>query len=109
MLEYNDEEYSCVAAQVKNERIYCHCVFEFKNELKKLGFKWDPINKLWYIEKNKFTEDVFNRSMKVRFANRTTIGLLKYYYVFYKRLDELADLKENVAEKIQKKPVKRLF
>jgi very-short-patch-repair endonuclease len=31
------------------KRIYLHCPFSQKDECKKLGGRWDPIRKLWYV------------------------------------------------------------
>ena len=103
------ENYDEILANEANGKIYCGCVFEFKDELKKLGFKWDSINKLWWIEKDKFTKDIFNKSMKVRFLNKTTIGDIKYYFTFYKTKNELKDLKENDLHKIKQITSKKLF
>ena len=58
------------------------------SHLKVLGFKWDPIIKSWYIDKNKFTKDIYEKSKKVRYANNTSIGTVYYYYVYYKIYNE---------------------
>ena len=34
----------------------------FYKNIKELGFKWDHENKLWYISKYVFTEQIFNES-----------------------------------------------
>ena len=46
----------------KDGRIYLNVPFEEKEEAKKLGAKWDPGRKLWYIPKDM----VFERSIDVR-------------------------------------------
>ena len=46
----------------KDGRIYLNVPFEEKEEAKKLGAKWDPSRKLWYIPKDM----VFERSIDVR-------------------------------------------
>lgn len=63
--------------------IYVSCVFGFKDELKKEGFKWDNDRKLWYISSNKLTKEIYDKTRKVRFANNTSIGVIKYYFVNY--------------------------
>lgn len=88
--------------QIKNEEIdgniYCYCLYEFKDELKKLGFKWDPYYRLWCIPKKSLTDEKFKKSKKVKYANRTTIGILNYYYVYYKYAHEVIDnsLNDNI-------------
>jgi hypothetical protein len=66
-----------------DDKIYCHCVFEFKDDLKKLGFVWVPALKKWMISKNKFNEDIYNKSQKVRYSKQTSIGIHNYFYVHY--------------------------
>jgi hypothetical protein len=58
-------------------------VYEFKDNIKKLGFKWQPKLKLWYITLNKFTYEVYTETMKPRFINNTSSGTKYYYYVYY--------------------------
>ena len=63
--------------------IYCHCVYSWKDNLKKLGFKWSPKYKLWYIPVSNFTNDIYEQTQVIRFTNQTSIGPLHYYYVYY--------------------------
>jgi hypothetical protein len=66
-----------------DNKIYCHCVFEFKDEIKKLGFRWVPDVKKWMIPIDKFNEDIYIKSQKVRYTNNTSAGLCEYFYVYY--------------------------
>jgi len=66
-----------------DNKIYCHCVFDFKDEIKKLGFRWVPEVKKWMIPVDKFNEDIYNNSQKVRYTNYTTAGPCEYYFVYY--------------------------
>ena len=37
---------------IYNDKIYCECRFEFKDKLKQLGFRWEPLIKKWYLPIN---------------------------------------------------------
>ena len=74
-------QYRSIQKNNINDKIYCHCTFDFKDEVKKLGFKWDKNMKLWYITKNDLTYEKYIRTQKIRYTNFTTIGALNYYYV----------------------------
>lgn len=55
--------------QHKNvSKIYCNCPFKNKDDIKKLGFKWDADNKKWYIVNSDLTSEVlFEASKFVKF------------------------------------------
>jgi hypothetical protein len=88
-----------------NNKLYCHCVFEFKDKLKNLGFKWDNVVKKWYIEKNKFTLDIYEKSSEIRFTTYTTIGPCHYYYVFYQEKNKIQEIYDE--QKKDFKPIKK--
>ena len=94
----NMEKYEDVKTQSIDNKIFCYCTYEFKDTIKRLGFRWDNNLKLWYIPKKKFTKDVFRKSRKVRFRNFTTVGTLDYFYVYYKSKDEINDMKDESDE-----------
>lgn len=87
----NEYEQICKSIPERIQSIRCQCIFEFKDKLKELGFKWDPETKLWYINKDKFTFEIFKETKKVRFSNNTSAGILNYYYVHYKTQKEVSD------------------
>jgi hypothetical protein len=43
-------------------KIYCHCIYEYKDSIKQLGFKWNAYLKLWYIPAIKFTQDLYDKA-----------------------------------------------
>jgi hypothetical protein len=61
-----------------NDKIYCNCDFVWKDNLKKLGFSWQPAIKKWCIPENKFTENVFRESQKQK--------CIDTYFVYYQPL-----------------------
>ena len=75
--------YEGIKEQAVEGLIYCHCVYSWKDNLKKLGFKWSPKYKLWYIPVSNFTNDIYEQTQVIRFTNHTSIGPLHYYYVYY--------------------------
>ena len=101
--------YENVMNQSYNNRIYCSCVFEFKDEIKKLGFKWDPNKKLWWIEAEKLSPDILNKTLKVRFSNSTSIGILKYYFVNYQFKCDVQKLENDNKKSLNNKSTKSLF
>lgn len=93
-----------------DKKIYCHCVFKFKDTLKTLGFTYDGKYKAWYIKANEFNKDIFSKTQELRYMNNTTTGPVYYYYVYYKKKDELINHIEK-KDKIQdeKKEINYLF
>ena len=91
------ETYESIKQQAFFGNIYCNCVFKWKNNIKKLGFKWDPKVKHWFIPEKRFTQAIHDATKEIRFVNDTTAGQSKYYYVNYLRKkdieEEFADLK----------------
>ncbi len=76
------------------DRIYCHCVYEWKDNLKELGFKWDPDYKLWYISKDVCTDEIYQKTKTPRFVGKVK----NYFYVHYYTKDMLVDRKKRVNE-----------
>lgn len=95
--------FELIQQQELNGKIYCHCVYEYKDKLKNLGFKFDPQFKKWWIQKEKFTEDIFNRSQTIRFYRKASGGThLRYYYVYYIEKKELIkNLEDNEGDFIE--------
>ena len=93
--------YEYFKSEAHENKVYCYCVFQFNDTLKKLGFKFDGKYKLWYIPVEKFTFEVFEASLEVRFANRVSGGeTLLYYYVYYRTKQEVTeDYKEFMEKK----------
>lgn len=85
------ENYEDVKTQAHNGNIFCFCQYERKDIVKNLGFKFDGNLKLWYLPVDKFTEDIFKASQIIRFINNTTVGQLKYYYVYYKSINDIKE------------------
>jgi hypothetical protein len=56
-------------------KIYCHSVYQFTDELIKLGFYYFPQIKKWGISTKKFNEYIYNKSR--------ILGLNNYSYFFY--------------------------
>lgn len=75
--------------------IYCHCVFEWKDNLKQLGFKWDPDLKLWRIAKHLFTQDIYNKSRAIRFEKPEK----KYYFVHYYSVSGIKKKQKEILER----------
>ena len=75
--------YETIKADAFAGVIYCHCLFSWKDNLKRLGFKWLPKLKLWYINEEMFTYEIYQETMKPRFTNNTSTGVQHYYYVHY--------------------------
>ena len=78
------------------DKIFCHCVYEFNDKLKKIGFKWDASFKLWHINYDRLTYDSYIKTRVIRFTNYTTIGILNYFYVYYKSKDVMNNLIEEM-------------
>ncbi len=76
-------DYETIKADAFNGVVYCHCLYLWKDNLKKLGFKWQPKLKLWYIKAENFSFEMYKETMTPRFVNHTTSGTMYYYYVFY--------------------------
>ena len=78
-------EYDAIRIDASNLNgiIYCHCLFEWKDNIKKLGFRWFDKLKLWYIQAEKFTNEIYQETKTPRFSNNTSSGVLHYYYVHY--------------------------
>ena len=87
--------YQDVVKAAIDGRIYCYCVYAWKDNLKKLGFRWSPGLKLWYIHIYDFTEDIYNKTQEIRFTNNTTIGNLDYYYVYYMSKTDIEERAKN--------------
>ena len=66
-----------------NGGYYCYCVYEWKDNLKKLGFKWDPPVRRWYIPKQKFHKELYYATQEIRYVSHTTGGTMYYYFVYY--------------------------
>ena len=52
-----------------NDNIYCRCKYEWKDNLKKLGFKWKAEIKKWYIPIDKFTKELYEKTQVTKFIN----------------------------------------
>ena len=101
--KYEDVLKHCVIG----DNIYCYCVYEWKEKIKALGFKWNNEAKLWYVPKDKFTKEIFEKTQVVRFSNSTSVGTFKYYYVNYALYDEnKEELKKSIKSKNK---FKRMF
>ena len=83
------EDYENVKKQVFNGNIYCFCRYERKDIVKNLGFKFDGDLKLWYLPEKNFSKQIFEASRIIRFENNTTVGVLKYFHVYYKTINEI--------------------
>ena len=84
-----EAKYNFYKSQEVDGKVYCHCVYEYKDKLKQLGFRWEQEVKLWYILEKKFTYDIFKQSQEIRYSNETTTGKIDYYYVYYKTKDDV--------------------
>ncbi len=84
MTEEN-ETFKSVKESAVHGNIYCHCLFEWKTNLLKLGFLWNNKLKLWFIPVKEFTKQIYAKTKQVRFCNHTTVGPLYYYYVHYEK------------------------
>ena len=51
-----------------SKRFTHSCPFEEKNEAKRLGAKWDPSGKVWYVTDNMKPEPFKSSNLKVWFA-----------------------------------------
>ena len=92
--------------------IYCNCVYDWKENIKKLGFKWNPKYKKWYIPIGELTPEVYGRTLKFRFCNYTTAGPLYYFYVNYESTENMKTYVKETIEKaketeINEKPIKQ--
>jgi hypothetical protein len=74
------------------DRVYCHCVYEWKDDLKALGFLWDPLYKLWYIQKSTFTDAIYRKTKTPRYVGKTK----NYFYVHYYGKEMLEERKTQV-------------
>ena len=107
-------DFNKVVGNSVGDKIYCHCDFEFKDEIKKHGFKWCPKYKLWCVNKESLTFNIYKLTQKVRFTDFTTIGAVNYYYVYYQTrqdmMNKVKELKNNdVIEVKTRKVMKKLF
>jgi len=103
------ESYEKVMKESVNGKIYCHCVYQWKDKLKALGFKWDGSTKLWWIPKDKLTREIYDNTCTVRYSNKTSIGRLDYYYVHYiGGADAVALAKNTVAMEQPEAPKKKI-
>jgi len=87
--------------------VYCSCVFSFKDDLKKLGFKFDKKTKWWCINKEKLTSDVYCNSLKERFTNHSSVGVEYYRYVQYKSKDDYNERLKEVNDLVYKRMVEQ--
>ena len=94
------QDYEDIKVGAINQTIYCHCMYEFKDNVKKLGFKWQPKLKLWYITLNKFTYHVYTETMKPRYINNTSSGVKYYYYVHYCTPEDIDEREKDLATKL---------
>ena len=66
----------------KNGKLYIKCGYHVKDEVKKLGGKWDNDIKMWYITKY-VSEENIKKMLKIEkslFGRQTTIGYIEYKY-----------------------------
>ena len=60
-----NSDYEVFVSRYKNiGKIYCQCPFKNKDDIKKLGFKWDADKKKWYITKSDLTGEVLHEASK---------------------------------------------
>jgi len=93
------EWYNRIADNAFQGKIYCHCVYEWKDEIKKLGFKWDGHIKLWYIPKKDFNKALYDKSKKqVSMKNKTTGEAYERPITSYLTEEEVVDRIRNQAQ-----------
>ena len=83
------EYYKAIIKHDIDNKIFCFCVYEFKDTLKELGFTWNSHYRLWNIEKEKFTKDLLEKCLKVRYKNNNNY----YYYVYFQNRDNIEQAK----------------
>ncbi len=88
-----------------NDNIYCRCKYEWKDNLKKLGFKWKAEIKKWYIPVDKFTKELYEKTQVTKFINYTSprgtwMGTC-YKYVFYFLSQEEKEILDNYKDETQ--------
>ena len=99
------ECYKIALEKAYNDRIYCDCRFEFKDKLKELGFRWEPLIKKWYIPVDEFNLFIYKKTRVLWFSRSTTAGMYTCYFVNYiDLLDENKQLLEK--PKLNKQPIK---
>jgi hypothetical protein len=114
---YVEQSYSGVLNYEINNKIYCYCLFEFKDEIKKMGFKWDPSIKLWFINKESLTVDIFNKSRKIKNIDYSYSDYRKeplktvHYFVYYLDMENIKYLRGDklLSDKPKRKIMKKLF
>jgi hypothetical protein len=99
--------YKIALEKAYNDRIYCHCRFEFKDKLKELGFRWEPLIKKWYIPVDEFNLFIYKKTRVLWFSRSTSAGMYTCYLMDYVDLqDEQKQLLENKQPKLNKQPIK---
>jgi hypothetical protein len=99
------ECYKIALEKAYNDRIYCDCRFEFKDKLKELGFRWEPLIKKWYIPVDEFNLFIYKKTRVLWFSRSTSAGMYTCYFVNYiDLLDENKQLLEK--PKLNKQPIK---
>ena len=66
----------------RNGKLYIQCGYHVKDDVKKLGAKWDNNIKMWYITKYNNKENI-KKMLKIEkrlFGRNTTIGYIDYKY-----------------------------
>ena len=71
------------AENIYNDKIYCECRFEFKDKLKELGFRWEPLIKKWYLPVEDFNVFIYKKTRVLRFSRSTSAGMYNGYFVIY--------------------------
>jgi hypothetical protein len=97
--------YKIALEKAYNDRIYCNCRFEFKDKLKELGFRWEPLIKKWYIPVDEFNLFIYKKTRVLWFARSTSAEMYIRYLMDYVDIkDEQKQLLENKQPKLSKQP-----
>lgn len=84
-------------------KIYCYCVYDRRDIVKDLGFKWNNQYKLWSIDINKFSQEVYSKIREIRYRN------FVYYRLKDNKTDELNEEENQIKSDNKTKYSNYLF
>lgn len=88
-----------------DDKIFFYVPFDYKEEVKKNGFRWSPEIKLWYIETKKITDEIHKFIMKAKYTRHCSNGWNFWYYIYPKTPKEITSIEEEIIQK-NTKPTK---